>query len=85
MANVKYIGDLSPVNVKLPLGTQANWKKNEIRNLPEKCANKITSENCNFIKVSEEKKRQVDKPVIKEEDERVVEKIKKEIKLKEEY
>ena len=59
---VQYIGDHQPINVKLPLGTQRNWMKNEIRDLPAKCANKLVNENINFKYIDNVKKEVIKEP-----------------------
>jgi hypothetical protein len=86
MVKVKYIGDYDNVNVKLPLGTQRNWRKQEVRDLPEYCANKLVTDNCNFIKVGVQKSEeiQVIKDVKKSDDINIVDKFDFKKKIKEE-
>ena len=50
---VLYMGDLSPMNISLPVGRIEGWKRGETRELPDFCANKVVSESCYFTIVED--------------------------------
>ena len=48
MVKVQYNGDISPINIKVPMGLIKDWEKGEVKDLKERCAN-ILIKNTNFI------------------------------------
>ncbi len=74
MVKIKYVGDNSSVSVKVYNATYKGWKRNEIRDIGEYEAEKLITDNKNFMVEKDAKKvKTIKKDIVFEEDDKMKE------------